>query len=93
MKEYPLTEDDIAQIGPRVARGEPCIIPIRRDIELAGGVLATNCLTWGHPNCYRIVVEDGNYYGRPIEDCAMTVEFLEFNEVIDYDEVPLPTAE
>ena len=54
-KEYPLTDDDLAEIGIRMARGEACIIPIRSDIELIDGRIAENCLTWGHPNAYEIV--------------------------------------
>ena len=54
-KEYPLTDDDLTAIGRRMAHGEACIIPIRRDIELIDGRIAENCLTWGHPNAYKIV--------------------------------------
>ena len=54
-KEYPLTADDLAAIGSRMARGEDCTIPIRRDIELTDGRIAENCLTWGHPYAYEIV--------------------------------------
>lgn len=54
-KEYPLTADDLAEIGSRMARGELCTIPIRCDIELLDGRIAENCLTWGHPDAYKIV--------------------------------------
>lgn len=54
-KEYPLTDDDLAEIGRRMARGELCIIPIRSDIELIDGSIVENCLAWGHPNAYEIV--------------------------------------
>ena len=53
-KEYPLTDDDLAEVGRRMARGEDCIIPIRRDIELTDGRILENCLTWGHPYAYEI---------------------------------------
>ena len=71
MREYPLTDDDLAEVGRRMARGESCIIPIRRDIELQNGELAENCLTWGSPLAYRIEkvpqVRGVLYYGRRIE--------------------------
>ena len=41
-KEYQLTDDDLAEIGRRMARGEACIIPIRSDIELIDGRIAEN---------------------------------------------------
>ena len=67
-KEYQLTDDDLSEIGKRMARGEDCTIPIRRDIELTDGRIAENCLTWGHPYAYEIVKvsHDGEYlfYGR-----------------------------
>ena len=67
-KEYPLTADDLAESGSRMARGEDCIIPIRRDIELIDGRIAENCLTWGHPNAYKIVkvshTREYIFYGR-----------------------------
>lgn len=67
-KEYPLTDDDLAEIGKRMARGELCIIPIRRDIELRDGHIVENCLTWGHPNAYEIVkvpqIRECLFYGR-----------------------------
>ena len=68
MREYPLTNDDLSEIGRRLARGEACIIPIRGDIELLNGRIAKNCLTWGHPNVYEIVkvpqCRGVLYYGR-----------------------------
>ena len=71
MKEYPLTDDDLAEIGRRMARGESCIIPIRRDIELRNGTVAENCLTWGSPHAYKIVkvpqIRGVLYYGRSVE--------------------------
>ena len=71
MREYPLTNDDLAEVGRRMARGESCIIPIRRDIELRGGEIAENCLTWGSPLAYRIErvpqLHGALYYGRRIE--------------------------
>ena len=71
MKEYPLTDSDLAEIGRRMARGETCIIPIRRDIELLNGTVAENCLTWGSPLAYRIEkvpqVRGVLFYGRLIE--------------------------
>ena len=71
MKEYPLTDDDLAEIGRRMARGESCIIPIRRDIELRNGAVAENCLTWGSPQAYKIVkvpqIRGVLYYGRSVE--------------------------
>ena len=67
-KEYPLTDDDLAGIGRRMARGELCIIPTRSDIELMDGRIAENCLTWGHPNAYEIVrvshAREWLFYGR-----------------------------
>ena len=67
-KEYPLTDDDLAEVGRRMARWELCIIPIRRDIELLDGRIAENCLTWGHPNAYEIVrvsrASECLFYGR-----------------------------
>ena len=54
-KKYPLTDDDLAEAGRRMARGDECIIPIRRDIELMDGRIAENCLTWGHPYAYEII--------------------------------------
>ena len=67
-KEYPLTDDDLAEIGRRMARGEQCYIPIRTDIELADGRVAENCLAWGHPAAYEIVkslqCRGVLYYGR-----------------------------
>ena len=67
-KEYQLTDDDLAEVGRRMARGELCVIPIRRDIELTDGRIAENCLTWGHPNAYEIVkvpqVRGCLFYGR-----------------------------
>ena len=71
MREYPLTDDDIAEVGRRMARGESCIIPIRRDIPLLNGAVAENCLTWGSPMAYRIVkvpqCRGVLFYGRPID--------------------------
>ena len=68
LKEYPLTDDDLAEIGSRMARGESCIVPIRRDIELIDGRIAENCLTWGHPDAYKIVkvshARECLFYGR-----------------------------
>ena len=68
LKEYPLTADDLAEVGSRMACGEDCIVPIRRDIELTNGRIAENCLTWGHPNAYEIVkvpqVRGCLFYGR-----------------------------
>ena len=68
MREYPLNGDDLAEIGRRMARGETCYIPIRRDIELSNGAIATNCLTWGSSACYHIEkvqqVKGVLYYGR-----------------------------
>ena len=68
MREYPLTNDDLSEIGHRLARGEACTIPIRRDIELSNGRIAENCLTWGHQNAYEIVkvpqCRGVLYYGR-----------------------------
>jgi hypothetical protein len=68
MREYPLTDDDLAEIGRRMARGELCTIPVRRDIELTNGTLAENCLTWGSPVAYEIVkvpqCRGVLYYGR-----------------------------
>lgn len=68
MREYPLTEDDLAEIGRRMARGELCYIPIRRDIKLTNGDIAENCLTWGSPIAYEIVkipqCRGVVYYGR-----------------------------
>ena len=70
MKEYPLTDDDLAEVGRRIARQESCYIPIRRDIQLANGTVAENCLTWGSPKAYKIVSSQQCrgvlYYGRPI---------------------------
>lgn len=70
-KEYPLTDDDLAEIGSRMARGELRIIPIRSDIELIDGRIAENCLTWGHPNAYKIVkvshARGCLFYGRAKE--------------------------
>lgn len=70
MKEYPLTDDDLSEVGRRMARGELCYIPIRRDIELANGNIAENCLTWGSPIAYEIVKSPQCrgvvYYGREI---------------------------
>jgi hypothetical protein len=67
-KEYQLTDDDLAEIGRRMARGEDLIIPIRSDIELIDGRIAENCLTWGHPNAYKIVkvshTRECIFYGR-----------------------------
>ena len=69
LKEYPLTDEDLAEIGKRMARGEDCIIPIRRDIECHNGNIAENCLTWGHPTAYEIVkvpqLRGCLFYGRP----------------------------
>lgn len=66
--EYPLTKEDLDEVGHRLARGESCYIPIRRDIEMTNGKLATNCLTWGSPKAYEIVrvqqVKGVLYYGR-----------------------------
>ena len=71
IKEYPLTDDDLAEIGQRMARGESSYIPVRRDKVLINGEIAENCLTWRHPAAYRIekVMQCGDvlYYGRPIE--------------------------
>ena len=71
-KEYQLTDDDLAEIGRRMARGESCIIPIRSDIKLIDGRVAENCLTWGHPNAYKIVkvahARGCLFYGRAKED-------------------------
>ena len=71
LKEYQLTNDDLAEIGRRMARGELCYIPIRQDIALTNGKIARNCLTWGHPAAYRIekVMQCRGvlYYGRPIK--------------------------
>ena len=68
MKEYPLNNSDLDEIGHRIARGESCYIPIRRDIELTDGNIATDCLVWGSPVCYHIVkvpqVKGVLYYGR-----------------------------
>ena len=68
MREYPLTDEDLAEIGRRMARGESCYIPIRRDIELTNGGIAENCLTWGSPKAYEIVkslqCQGVIYYGR-----------------------------
>ena len=68
MKEYPLNDDDLAEFGRRLVRGEACCIPIRRDIELLNGDIATNCLTWGSLACYHIEkvqqVRGVLYYGR-----------------------------
>ena len=70
-KEYPLTDDDLAEMGRRMARGEQCYIPIRSDIELTSGRVAENCLTWGHPAAYEIVKSPQCrrvlYYGRARE--------------------------
>jgi hypothetical protein len=67
-KEYPLTDDDLQEIGRRMARGETCYIPIRRDITLSDGRIAENCLTWGSPVCYYVAkvpqVKGVLYYGR-----------------------------
>ena len=67
-KEYQLTDDDLAEVGRRMARGEACIIPIRSDIELIDGRIAENCLTWGHPDAYKIVKVSHTspclFYGR-----------------------------
>ena len=72
LKEYPLTGDDLAAIWSRMARGEDCIVPIRRDVELTDGRIAKNCLTWGHPNAYEIVkvshARGCLFYGRAKED-------------------------
>lgn len=54
MKKYPLTNSDLAESTRRTARGELCTIPIREDITLLNGTVATNCLTWGSSRCYRI---------------------------------------
>ena len=54
-KEYQLTDEDLAEIGRRMARGEDCVIPIRKDIQFTNGYIATNCLVWGHPSAYEIV--------------------------------------
>lgn len=71
LREYPLTDDDLAEVGQRMARGELCYIPIRRDIVLTNGKIAENCLTWGHPAAYRIekVIQCRGvlYYGRPVK--------------------------
>ena len=68
LNQYPLTDEDLAAIGKRMARGEACIIPIRRDIELRNGDIAKNCLTWGHPAAYEIVkvpqIQGCLFYGR-----------------------------
>ena len=71
-KEYPLTDDDLAAIGRRMARGEECIVPIRIDIELLDGSILENRLIWGHPNAYEIVkvahARGCLFYGRAKED-------------------------
>ena len=71
IKEYPLTDEDLAEIGRRIARGEASYIPVRQDKVLINGEIAENCLTWGHPAAYRIekVMQCRGvlYYGRPIK--------------------------
>lgn len=71
MREYPLTDNDLAEIGRRMARGKVSIIPIRRDIKLLDGTVIENCLVWGSPHAYEIVkvpqISGILYYGRVIE--------------------------
>ena len=72
LKEYPLTDSDLAQIGRRMADGESCYIPVRRDRVLKNGEVEECCLIWRHPAVYRIkrlITQCGEvlYYGRPIE--------------------------
>ena len=54
MKNYPLTRDDLAESTRRAARGEVCTIPVRNDVTLLNGTVATNFLSWGSSKCYRI---------------------------------------
>ena len=71
MKEYPLTDDDLAEVARRMARNESCVIPIRRDLKLSNGRITENCLTWGSALYYRIEASPQLrgvlYYGRPRE--------------------------
>lgn len=71
LKDYPLTDSDLARVGRRMAIGEARYIPVRRDVVLPNGKIEENSLVWRHPAFYRIekVMRCGEvlYYGRPIE--------------------------
>lgn len=72
MREYPLTDADMAEAFKRMARRELCYIPQRRDVQIPGGrAVYPNCLLWGHPNAYEVVetvTPNGSaYFGRERE--------------------------
>lgn len=63
MKYYPLTENDLEQIGYRIADEQSAIIPIRHDVTGISGQVYENLLGWGHPNAYTIVKHGKKFYG------------------------------
>jgi hypothetical protein len=63
MRTYPLTKDDLAQMGERMARGEGCTIPIRSDMDMTDGGTFVAGLSWGHRECYRLVKRGDAIYG------------------------------
>lgn len=62
MANHPITDDDMCAMRARIARGEPCYMPVRVDTITSKGHVIINMLSWGSPLAYEFVPRNGQVY-------------------------------
>lgn len=59
----PLQGSDIEAIAARKNSKYPeCNVPVREDVTLTNGNVIEGLLSWGHPNCYKIIMHNDRMY-------------------------------